>query len=75
MNDEELRKLHDIFNDCWKLLKQNIDAKADDGYWDSLIDQSKAIREKHGRNPLSLNLTTAICDYLDKECRAKYPKK
>lgn len=75
MNETELRQMHDIINDVWKLLKANTDTRDDDEYWDNLISAGNDIWERHDRHPLSMIMVSAVCEYLDKEHQRKKERK
>lgn len=65
MTDQELRKLHEIYTDGWKLLKQYADVKDTDEYWKAFLRDSEAIYEKHGRHPLAERLMFALGVYIE----------
>ena len=74
MSDNDLKELHDIFNDCWRLLKSNADVKQDPAWWDRLVESMTEIYKKHNEHPLSVVMASAIGEYLEKQYKAKYGK-
>lgn len=72
MSDNELKEMHDIFNDCWRLLKNNADVRPEPEWWDALTASMSEIYHKHNKHPLSLKMTSAIGEYLDGQYKAQH---
>ena len=46
MNQETLRKYHEIINDCWKLFKEFSDPTNNDDFWRRLKEEAQKLTDK-----------------------------
>ena len=45
MNEEQLRKLHEVFNDCWKFTKKWCNPQSEDE-WRQLLQDAEELYQK-----------------------------
>ena len=45
MNEEQLRKLHEVFNDCWKFAKKWNSPKSEDE-WKQMLQEAEELHQK-----------------------------
>lgn len=73
MANEELKRIYDMFTDCWRLFKKYSDVKDSDEYWEAVINKSNVISKKYGECKFVINLVLAVITELEriyKEMRA-----
>ena len=47
MSEEELKRLFDIFQDCWRYLKDHSNPDDSEEFWNRLRDDGSAIGQKY----------------------------
>lgn len=85
MSDKELRKYYEVYTDCWKFFRkyaellEKIDRNtpADEGkidsdsYWESLVNESTEIYEKHGNTVFAKNVLVATTKEIERIYKEK----
>lgn len=55
-----------IYKDVWDFHKKYSDTKEDDGYWQSLINDSDCIAKKYNDNKFVVSLLVAVLDEISR---------
>lgn len=39
VSDEELRRIYNLFTDCWRYFKKYVDVSDEDIYWENVVSE------------------------------------
>ncbi len=67
-NDGELRRIYNLFSDCWSFSKKHIvDVQDTDQYWEKVIAESKELSKKYNNDRFAIELMAAVVKKLDRK--------
>lgn len=66
-NDEELKRIYNLFTDCWRYFKKYADVSTEDSYWQSVVDECGTILKKYGNDKFVNDLLVAVVDELERK--------
>lgn len=61
MNQETLRKYHEIINDYWKLFKEFSDPTDDDDFWQRLKEEAQKLTDKDKDSEMRRGMIKEAC--------------
>ena len=77
-DNEELKRVYDIFTTVWRFFKKYADVKSTDEYWENVVNESGQIAKKYGNGRLCRDLLLSVLSELErkeKELRARREEK
>lgn len=66
VSEEELKKKYTMMSDVWRLYRKFADVKADDSYWEQLINESNQVSKKYNDSKFAIALLLAVVDELER---------
>lgn len=70
--DEELKAVHGMFTDTWRLYKQYADIRqGEDGRWEAFLEEASALARKYDNGLFARDLLMAAINELER--RSKEP--
>ena len=71
MEIEELRRVYNVFTDCWRFYKKYVETKITDEYWKNMISESEQIAKKYNDSKFVTDLLVVTCDELQRRMKGK----
>lgn len=68
-NNEELKRIYNLFTDCWRFYKKYADVKDEDSYWESVVDESGELSKKYNNDKFAIALVLAVIDKFEREAK------
>lgn len=72
-SNEELRRVYDLFTDCWryfkKYSKKYADVKNTDEYWQAVVNESGEIARRYDNHKFAIALLLAVLDELERKSK------
>ena len=68
-DNEELKRVYNLFTDVWRFYKKYSDVKDTDEYWEEAVDESSALSKKYGECKLAIALVLAVIDELERKAK------
>mgnify|MGYP004725787875 FL=1 len=74
-NNEELKRVYDIFTDCWRLYRKLYPPgkPKDDDYWQQAVKEMEQLENKHCHSVLCQDLLCAVAKDLEKKAKLTCP--
>ncbi len=67
-NNEELKRIYNLFSDCWRFFKKHIvDVQDTDQYWEKIIAESGELSKKYDNERFAIELMAAVVKELDRK--------
>lgn len=66
MSDEELRRIYNLFTDCWRYFRKYEDVKDEDSYWENVVNESGELSKKYNNDKFAIALILAVIDELER---------
>ena len=66
VSDEELRRIHNLFTDCWRYFKKYVDVSGEDIYWENVVSESGELSKKYNNDKFAIALLLAVIDELER---------
>lgn len=66
ITDEELKRVYNVYTDCWRFYKKHVGTKITDGYWKNMISESEQIAKKYNDSKFVVDLLVVTCDELQR---------
>jgi hypothetical protein len=75
MSNEELRRIYQMYTDCWKLYKKFSDIQqTEDARWQQFIDESDLIAKTYDNNKFIRDLLLATTQELERQSKEAQKK-
>ncbi len=68
-SNEELRRIYNLFTDCWRFYKKYVDVKDTDEFWESVIAESGELSKKYDNDRFAIELMAAVIKKLDRRAK------
>ena len=69
MSNEELKRIYNLFTDCWRFYKKYADAKDTDSYWENVVDESGELSKKYNNDKFAIALVLAVVDEFERRAK------
>lgn len=70
MSNEELRRIYQMYTDCWKLYKKFSDIQqTEDARWQQFVDESDLIAKTYDNNKFIRDLLLATTQELERQSK------
>lgn len=70
MSNEELRRIYQMYTDCWKLYKKFSDIQQiEDARWQQFVDESDLIAKTYDNNKFIRDLLLATTQELERQSK------
>ena len=66
VSDEELRRIYNLFTDCWRYFKKYVDVSDEDIYWENVVGESGELSKKYNNDKFAIALLLAVIDELER---------
>lgn len=73
VSDEELRRIYNLFTDCWRFFKKYADVRDEDSFWENVVSESGELSKKYNNDKFAIALVLAVVDEFER--RAKEARK
>ena len=60
VSDEELRRIYNLFTDCWRYFKKYVDVSDEDIYWENVVSESGELSKKYNNDKFAIALILAV---------------
>lgn len=71
-DNEELKRVYDIFTTMWRFFKKYADVKSTDEYWENVVEESIQIAKQYDNSKFVRALLLSVINEL--ECKLKEVK-
>jgi len=68
-DNEELRRIYNLFTDCWRFFKKYSEVKDTDEYWEAVVDESGELSKKYNNDKFAIALVLAVIDKFEREAK------
>lgn len=69
VSDEELRRIYNLFTDCWRYFKKYANVKDEDSYWENVVDESGELSKKYNNDKFAIALILAVIDEFERKAK------
>ncbi len=69
VSNEELKRIYNLFTDCWRFYKKYADVKDTDEFWESVVDESGELPRKYNNDKFAIALVLAVIDELERKAK------
>lgn len=69
VSDEELRRIYNLFTDCWRYFKKYVDVSDEDIYWENVISESGELSKKYNNDKFAIALILAVVDEFERKAK------
>ena len=69
VSDEELRRIYNLFTDCWRYFKKYEDVSDEDIYWENVVSESGELSKKYNNDKFAIALILAVVDEFERKAK------
>ncbi len=69
VGDEELRRIYNLFTDCWHYFKKYADVRDEDIYWENVVSESGELSKKYNNDKFAIALILAVVDEFERKAK------
>ena len=69
VSDEELRRIYNLFTDCWRYFKKYVDVSDEDIYWENVVSESGELSKKYNNDKFAIALILAVVDEFERKAK------
>ena len=69
VSDEELRRIYNLFKDCWRYFKKYVDVSDEDIYWENVVSESGELSKKYNNDKFAIALILAVIDEFERKAK------
>jgi len=69
VGDEELRRIYNLFTDCWRYFKKYADVKDEDIYWENVVSESGELSKKYNNDKFAIALILAVIEEFERKAK------
>lgn len=69
IDNEELKRIYNLFTDCWRFFKKYSEVKDTDEYWEAVVDESGELSKKYNNDKFAIALVLAVIDKFEREAK------
>lgn len=69
VGDEELRRIYNLFTDCWRYFKKYADVRDEDIYWENVVSESGELSKKYNNDKFAIALILAVVDEFERKAK------
>ena len=69
VSDEELRRIYNLFTDCWRYFKKYVDVSDEDIYWENVVSESGELSKKYKNDKFAIALILAVVDEFERKAK------
>ena len=69
VSDEELRRIYNLFTDCWRYFKKYVDVSDEDIYWENVVSESGELSKKYNNDKFAIALILAVIDEFERKAK------
>lgn len=68
-SDEELKRVYNLFTECWRYFKKYADVKDTDSYWKAVVDESRQIAKRYNNDKFAIALVLVVVDEFERRAK------
>jgi len=68
-DNESLKRIYNLFTDCWRFYKKYADVQDTDGYWEKVVDESGELSKKYDNDKFAIALVLAIVNEFERKAK------
>ena len=69
VSDEELRRIYNLFTDCWRYFKKYVDVSDEDIYWEDVVSESGELSKKYNNDKFAIALILAVVNEFERKAK------
>ena len=69
VSDEELRRIYNLFTDCWRYFKKYEDVSDEDIYWENVVSESGELSKKYNNDKFAIALILAVVNEFERKAK------
>ncbi len=69
VSDEELRRIYNLFTDCWRYFKKYVDVSDEDIYWENVVSESGELSKKYNNDKFAIALILAVVNEFERKAK------
>ena len=69
VSDEELRRIYNLFTDCWRYFKKYVDVSDEDIYLEKFFSESGELSKKYNNDKFAIALILAVVDEFERKAK------
>lgn len=69
VGDEELKRIYNLFTDCWRFFKKYADVRDEDSFWENVVSESGELSKKYNNEKFAIALILAIIEEFERKAK------
>lgn len=69
MDNEGLKRIYNLFTDCWRYFKKYSEVKDTDSYWEAVVDESGELAKKYDNDKFAIALVLAVVEEFERKAK------
>ena len=69
VSDEELRRIYNLFTDCWRYFKKYVDVSDEDIYWENVVGEYGELSKKYNNDKFAIALILAVVNEFERKAK------
>lgn len=69
VSDEELRRIYNLFTDCWRYFKKYADVRDEEIYWENVVSESGELSKKYNNDKFAIALILAVVNEFERKAK------
>ena len=69
VSDEDLRRIYNLFTDCWRYFKKYVDVSDEDIYWENVVGESGELSKKYNNDKFAIALILAVVNEFERKAK------
>ena len=69
VSDEELRRIYNLFTDCWRYFKKYVDVSDEDISWENVVSESGELSKKYNNDKFAIALILAVVNEFERKAK------
>lgn len=69
VGDEELKRIYNLFTDCWRFFKKYADVRDEDSFWENVVSESGELSKKYNNDKFAIALILAVIEEFERKAK------
>lgn len=69
VSNEELKRIYNLFTDCWRFFKKYADVRDEDSFWENVVSESGELSKKYNNEKFAIALILAVVDEFERKAK------
>lgn len=69
VGDEELKRIYNLFTDCWRFFKKYADVRDEDSFWENVVSESGELSKKYNNDKFAIALILTVIEEFERKAK------